>query len=79
MVFHKQKEMPTFSNKKASLSLGRKLQIKSILVCLLAKHEQKEQEPQQQSSSSTKHLISQSNSDENDAYGICFDSIPIAI
>jgi hypothetical protein len=48
-------------------SLGRKLQIKSTLVRLLAKHEQKEQEPQELSSSLTNHLISQSNSDENDA------------
>ena len=61
------KKMPTFSNKKPSTSLGRKLRIKSTLVCLLAKHEQKEQEPQEQSSSLTNHLISQSNSDENDA------------
>jgi hypothetical protein len=48
-------------------SLGRKLQIKSTLVRLLAKHEQKEHEPQELSSSLTNHLISQSNSDENDA------------
>jgi hypothetical protein len=49
------------------MSLGRKLQIKSTLVHLLSEHEQKEQEPQEQSSSLTNHLISQSNSDENDA------------
>jgi hypothetical protein len=61
------KKMPTFSNKKPSTSLGRKLQIKSTLVCLLAKHEQKEKEPQEQSSCLTNYLISQSNSDENDA------------
>ena len=66
-IFSIKKKMPTFSNKKPSTSLGRKLQIKSTLVCLLAKHEQKEQEPQEQSSSSTNHLISRSNSDENDA------------
>jgi hypothetical protein len=59
--------MPTFSNKKPSTSLGRKLQIKSTLVCLLSEHEQKEQEPQEHSSSLTNHLISKSNSDENDA------------
>jgi hypothetical protein len=52
---------------KPSTSLGRKLQIKSFLVCLLVKHEQKEQEPQEQSSSLTNHLISWSNSDKNDA------------
>jgi hypothetical protein len=61
------KKMPTFSNKKPATSLGRKLQIKSTLVRLLSEHEQKEQEPQEQSSSLTNHLISQSNSDENDA------------
>jgi hypothetical protein len=61
------KKMLTFSNKKPSTSLGRKLQIKSTLVHLFAEHEQKEQEPQDQSSSLTNHLISQSNSDENDA------------
>jgi hypothetical protein len=61
------KKMPTFSNKKSSTSLGRKLQIKSTPVCLLADHEQKEQVPQEQSSSLTNHLISKSNSDENDA------------
>jgi hypothetical protein len=66
--FSMNKKMPTFSNKKPSTSLGRKLQIKSTLVCLLAEHEQKEQEPQEQSSSSSNHLISQSNSDENDAF-----------
>jgi hypothetical protein len=55
--FHKEK-MPTFSSKKPSTSLGRKQQIKSTLVCLLAKHEQKEQVPQEQSSSLTNHLIS---------------------
>jgi hypothetical protein len=59
--------MPTFSNKKPSTSLGRKLWIKSTLVHLLAKHEQKEQEPQEHSSSLINHLISESNSDENDA------------
>jgi hypothetical protein len=59
--------MPTFSNKKPSTSLGRKLRIKSTLVCLLSEHEQKEQEPQEHSSSLTNHLISKSNSDENDA------------
>jgi hypothetical protein len=59
--------MPTFSNKKPSTSLGRKLRIKSTLVCLLAEQEQKEQEPQEQSFSSTNHYVSQSNSDENDA------------
>jgi hypothetical protein len=61
------KKMPTFSNKKPSTSLGRKLQIKSTLVRLLSKHEQKEQQPQEHSSSLTNHLISQSNSVENDA------------
>jgi hypothetical protein len=60
------KKMPTFS-KKRTFRKFRKLCIKSTLVCLLAKHEQKEQEPQEQSSSLTNHLISQSNSDENDA------------
>jgi hypothetical protein len=59
--------MPTFSNKKPSTSLRRKLQIKSTLVRLLSEHEQKEQEPQEHSSSLTNHLISESNSDENDA------------
>jgi hypothetical protein len=59
--------MPTFSNKKPSTSLRRKLQIKSTLVCLLSDHEQKEQEPQEHSSSLTNHLISESNFDENDA------------
>jgi hypothetical protein len=58
--------MPTFSNKKPSTSLGRKLQIKSTLVRLLSEHEQKEQEPQEHSSSLINHLISESNSDEND-------------
>jgi hypothetical protein len=61
------KKMLTFSNKKPSRSLGRKLPIKSTLVHLLSNHEQKEQEPQEQCSSITNHLISQSNSDENDA------------
>jgi hypothetical protein len=61
------KKMPTFSNKKPSTGLGRKLRIKSTLVCLLSKHEQKEQQPQEHSSSLTNHLISDSNSDENDA------------
>jgi hypothetical protein len=59
--------MPTLSNKKPSTSLGRKLRIKSTLVRLLSEHEQKEQEPQEHSSSLTNHLISESNSDENDA------------
>jgi hypothetical protein len=61
------KKMPTFSNKKPSTSLGRKLRIKSTLVRLLSEHEQKEQQPQEHSSSLTNHLISDSNSDENDA------------
>jgi hypothetical protein len=65
-LFQKEK-MPTFSNKKPSASLGRKLQIKSTLVCLLSEHEQKEQEPQEHSTSLTNHVISKSNSDENDA------------
>jgi hypothetical protein len=59
--------MPTFSNKKPSTSLGRKLQINSTLVCLLAEQEERQQEPQEQSSSSTNHLISGSTSKENDA------------
>jgi hypothetical protein len=37
------------------------------LVLLLSEHEQKEQELQEHSSSLTNHLISKSNSDENDA------------
>jgi hypothetical protein len=57
--------MPTFSNQKPSTSSGRKLQIKSTLVRLLSKHEQKEQQSQEHSSSLTNHLISDSNSDEN--------------
>jgi hypothetical protein len=44
-----------------------KLQIKSSLVRLLAKQEQKQQEPQEQSSSSINHLISGSTAEENDA------------
>jgi hypothetical protein len=60
-------QVNSISNKKSSTSLGRKLQINSTLVHLLAKHEQEEQEPQEQSSSLTNHLISQSNSDKNDA------------
>jgi DNA replication protein DnaD len=59
--------MPSFSNKKPSTSLGWKLQIKSTLVHLFAKHEEKEQESQEHSSSLTNHLISQSKSDENNA------------
>jgi hypothetical protein len=55
----------------------------STLVCFLFEHDQKEQEPQEHSSSLTNHLISKSNSDENDAfmesillnlYSILFDS-----
>jgi hypothetical protein len=61
------KKMPTFSNRKPSTSLERKLQIKSTLVHLLAEQEQKQQEPQEQSSSSTNHLISGSTSKENGA------------
>jgi hypothetical protein len=60
ILFHKEQQ-ETFHE------LGRKLRIKSTLVCLLSKHDQKEQQPQEHSSSLTNHLISQSNSDENDA------------
>jgi hypothetical protein len=66
-VYSIKKKLPTFSNKKPSTTLGRKLRIKSTLVCLLSEHEQKEREPQEHSSSLTNHLISKSNSDENDA------------
>jgi hypothetical protein len=66
-IFFINKKMLTFSNEKPSTSLGKNLQIKSTLVCHLAEHEQREQEPQEQSSSLTDHLISQSNSDKNDA------------
>jgi hypothetical protein len=51
-IFSINKKMSKFSNKKDSTSLGRKLQIKSTLVHLLAKHEQMEQEPQEQRSTS---------------------------
>jgi hypothetical protein len=67
IFYSMKKKMPTYSNKKPSTSLGRKLRIKSTIVCLLSEHEQKEQQPQEHSSSLTNHLISNSNSDENDA------------
>jgi hypothetical protein len=40
------KKMPRFLKKKPSMSLERKMWIKSTLVCLLAKQEQKQQDPQ---------------------------------
>jgi hypothetical protein len=54
------KKLPTFCDKKPFMNLGRELRIKSTIVCLLSKHEQKEQVPQE-------HLISLSISDENEA------------
>jgi hypothetical protein len=65
ILFHKEIDDNIFQQE--TFQEFRKEAMNQVNSSPLAKHEQKEQEPQEQSSSITNHLISQSNSDENDA------------